>query len=301
MKVFITGATGFIGTKVVNELISAGHEVLGLARSDASEAKLKDFGPKVSTIRGDLTSLDALKKGAKESDATLHLGFIHDFGNYEEASQTDRSAAFTILDAIEGTKKPFVYTTGTLNLSGKLAFETDLVPLGSGTRADTERLVLDYKDKGTNVNVVRLAPTVHGEGDQGFVPGLIGTARTKGFSGYVEEGLNSWPAVHADDAAKLYVLVLEKGQAGHVYHGTAESAVKTKDIAIAIGKTLNIPVKSVSKEKAVEHFGYLGIFFAYDNKVSSEATRKELGWEPSHATILEDIVTDYYSKSFTKF
>ncbi|CAH2353527.1 uncharacterized protein CLIB1423_11S01706 [[Candida] railenensis] len=296
MKVFVTGASGFIGTQVVRELLAAGHEVVALARSDASQAKLEKFGSKVSVLRGDLNDLDSLKKGAAESDGVIHLGFVHDFSKFEECCQIDRKATTTMLDVLEGTNKPFINTSGLLNQRGKVAIESEYYP-PVNTRAGTEDLALTYKDKGVRVTSIRLSPTVHGEGDHAFIPILIGVARAKGVAAYIEEGSNVWPAVHVNDAAKLFVLALEKGVAGHVYHGAGEEGVKTKDIATAIGKTLGVPVESVAREKAMEHFGFLGFFFGFDSPSSSEITRKELGWEPKNITLLEEIATEYYKNS----
>lgn len=295
MKFFVTGATGFVGTQVVHELLGAGHEVLALARSDTSQAKLAKLGSRVAVIRGELTDIDALKKGASESDGVLHLGFIHDFSNFEKSCQTDREATFAMLDVLEGTNRPFIYTSGTLGLAGIVADETTKRPLEElDLRSATEQLALTYKEKGVRISVIRL-PIVHGIGDKAFVPALIRIAASKGISLYVEEGLNSWTGGFVDDVAKLYLLIIEKGQGGHTYHGVAEN-IQTKDIAIAIGKSLNLPVKSVPKDEAVELLGFIGSKFAQDNQVSSDITRKELGWKPTGPTLLEDIATEYYSK-----
>ncbi|CAH2353525.1 uncharacterized protein CLIB1423_11S01662 [[Candida] railenensis] len=301
MKVFVTGASGFIGTQVVRELLAAGHEVVALARSDASQAKLEEVSSKVSVLRGDLNDLDSLKKGAAESDGVIHLGFVHDFTRYEECCQIDRTATTTMLDVLKGTNRPFIYTSGVVNSKGKVAVETDERSAEEGnTRALTEKLAVSYKDKDVRALSVRLSPTVHGEGDHGFIPGLIGIARGKGYSAYIGEGSNPWPAVHVNDAAKVFVLALEKGKAGHAYHAVGEGSVKSKDIAEAIGSSINVPVKSIPQEKAMEHFGFLGIFFGLSVPHSNEITRKELGWEPTNPTLLEDIASDYYSKSSAK-
>lgn len=293
MKVFVTGASGFIGSAVIRELLNAGHEIIALARSDASRSKLEKYGPKVKVFQGNLEDLDSLKQAAIESDGIIHLGFIHDWNNFEECCQIDRKATEAMCGVLEGTNRPFIYTSGTLILpKGKLAFEDDgRDPHFPSTRAITEQVALAYKDKGVRVMAIRPSPTVHGEGDMGFIPSLIKIAKEKGVSGYIGEGQNVWPAVHRLDIAILYRLALEKGAAGAAFHGASEQGVKTKDIALAIGKILNVPIVSIDFEKAQEHFGFLGLLFGLDNPTSSEKTRKELGWKPKNKGLIEEIST----------
>ncbi|CAH2353528.1 uncharacterized protein CLIB1423_11S01728 [[Candida] railenensis] len=301
MKVFITGASGFIGTQVVHELLAAGHEVVALARSDVAQAKVEKISSKVAVLRGDLTDVDILKKGASESDGVVHLGFVQNFSKFEECCQIDYKATIAMLDVLEGTDKPFIYTSGTIKLDGKVTIETDQRdPKEPSTRGKTETLALGYKDRGVRVTTVRL-PLVHGEGDHGFVPLIFGITRTKGFSAYIEEGSNKFPAVHVNDAAVLYRLVLEKGQAGHAYHAAAEGILTAKDFAEAIGKSLNVPVESITQDKVMGHFGFLGIFFGFDQPTSSEITREELQWDPKGVTLFEDINTDFYRNSTSTF
>lgn len=291
MKVFVTGASGFVGTVVVPELLKAGHEVIGLARSAESASKIESLGENVRVLRGELKDLEILKKGASEADGVIHLGFVHDFKNFEESCQIDRRATVAMLEALTGSNKHFVYTNGTLGLaSDKLSNERTVPdPASRSSRGITEEFALAYKDKGVVVTCVRLAPTVHGKGDRGFVPMIMDVARRSGEAGYVGLGENVWPAVNRLDTAELYRLVLEKGRAGSVYHGVAEEGIKTKDIAEAMGEVLKVLVVSIPPERAVEHFGFLGYFFSRNNPVSSKITRDELGWEPQNLGLLEDI------------
>ncbi|CEP64974.1 SDR family oxidoreductase LALA0_S15e01574g [Lachancea lanzarotensis] len=296
MKVFVTGASGFVGTTVVPELLKSGHQVAALARSDEAEQKIKKLGSDIEVVRGGLKDLDILKKTAAGSDGVIHLGFIHDFSKYEESCLIDREATITMLDAIKGTNKPYVQTTGTLMFQpGTLATETgDKSTSGLGTlRSQTEDIVVSYKDKGVRALVVRLAPTVHGKGDPNFVNMLINTAKKHEKSGYIGDGANQWPAVSRWDAGRLFRLVLEKGRVGAVYHAVGEQGVKTKDIAGAIGQLLKVPVVSIEPANAPEHFGFLATFFGLDSPASSKLTREELGWEPKEINLVDDIVKNY--------
>lgn len=297
MKVFITGASGFIGSAVVSELAESGHEVVGLARSDASASKIKSLGCNVSVIRGTLEDLEVLKKGATECDGVIHLGFVHDFDNYDKCCEIDRRACVAMLDTLIGTQKPFIFTNGTFALSeGKLAFEKDRRDQHiHNLRGINEEIVLAYKSRGVKVMGTRLAPTVHGKGDTTFIPMLIQIAKTSGKSAYIGNGQNLWAAVHRLDVANLYTLILEKGCTGSIYHGVAEQGIQTKDIANTIGEILSVPVVAVPQENAEQHFGSLTYFFARDGPVSNEHTCRELAWKPCNLGLILDMEQNYRS------
>lgn len=290
MRVFVTGASGFIGTAVVRELIEAGHRVLGLARGDASAEALTRQGAEVN--RGDLTDTEGLAEGARVCDGVIHLGFIHDFSNMAASLETDRLAIAAIGEALAGSGRPFVGTTGTMLLTpGRLGTEDDTAsPDSAGsTRVPSEALALSFASRGVRACVVRLAPSVHGDGDRGFVPALIANAREKGVSAYVGDGSNRWPAVHRLDAARLFRLALEKGEPGARYHGVADQGEPFRDIAGTIGRRLNLPVVSVPPEKVADHFGWLGFVVGVDNPASNALTRERLGWQPAQPGLLADI------------
>lgn len=297
MRVFVTGATGFIGTAIVQELLGAGHQVLGLARSDASANALKAAGAEVH--RGDLEDLDSLRSGAKQADGVIHTGFIHDFSRFKEVCEADGRAIEAIGSALAGTNRPFIVTSGTALVSpGSLANET-IKPDPSTVhhpRIISEVATDAVAKLGVRAAVVRLSPSVHGEGDKGFVPMLIDAARQKGVSVYVGEGLNRWNAVHRLDAARLYRLALENAVAGARYHGAAEEAIAFKTIAETIGKHLNIPVVSMSPEQAGEHFGWFAGFAGLDCPASSQITREQLHWLPTHPTLIADMENASYFK-----
>ncbi len=294
MRVFVTGGSGFIGSAVVPELLAAGHQVLALARSDASARALAAAGAEVR--RGDLEDLDALRSGAARTDGVIHLGFIHDFANFEASVRIDRVAIETMGAALEGSGRAFVIASGTAGLApGRVV--TEDVPFEGAThpRAANAVVALGFKDRGVRVSVVRLAPTVHGEGDRhGFVKRLVEIAREKGVSGYVGDGTNRWTAVHRLDAASLFRLAIEKAPAGAVLHGVAEEAVTTRAIAEVIGRKLNLPVRSIAPEAAGDHFGWLGRFFAMDQPASSELTRRRMGWTPTRPGLVQDLEAGHY-------
>lgn len=296
MHVFVTGATGFIGEVTVKDLQAHGHTVLALARSDNSASTLQSWGVK-EIIRGDIQDLDALKKGALQSDGTIHLAFIHDFSNLAESIQIDHEAVQVLGQALEGTNKPLVIASGTLSAQpkdGKPADE-DTDPIRTppmGLRTLTADSVYEWSKKGVRGAVVRLAPTVHGAGDKGFITMLTGSAKQAGFVGYVQDQ-GRWPAIHREDAATLFRLALEKGSAGATYNGTAEDGVPFKDIAGAIGKKTGLPVKGLSASEAAEKLGFFAYVIGTDNWTSSEKTQKALGWEPVQVGLLEDIEKNY--------
>jgi len=292
MTVFVTGATGFIGSAIVEELISAGHQVLGLARSDAAAESLAGAGAEVH--RGSLDDLDSLRTGAAAADGVIHTAFIHDFTNYAPAAEADRRAIETLGGALAGSDRPFIVTSGTLLVQrqGILATEND-PPVTTFPRK-SEEAALALALRGVRATVVRLPPSVHGEGDHGFVPRLIAIAREKGASAYPGDGLNRWPAVHRLDAAHLYRLALEKGSAGARYHGVADEGIPVRDIAGIIGRRLNLPVVSKSQDEMADHFGWIAQFFGIDCPASSAQTQELLGWRPVHSALIPDLDQAHY-------
>jgi nucleoside-diphosphate-sugar epimerase len=297
MRVFVTGATGFVGSAVVADLIATGHQVLGLARSDAAAATLLAAGATVH--HGDLENLDSLHQGAAMADGVIHTGFIHDFARFNAVCAIDGRAIDALGTALAGTGKPLIVTAGLARIaSGRLAVETDAGPAVSDAypRMSEQQAAL-AAEKGARVSVIRLAPSVHGQGDHGFVPMLIDIARKKGVSAYIGDGMNRWAAVPRRDAGSLFRLALEHGSSGKNYHGCAEEGILFRDIAEAIGHGLGLPVVSVSPDNAADHFGWFAAFAGIDCAASSTLTRTELGWRPTASGLIADLGEGHYFRT----
>ncbi len=304
MRVFVTGASGWIGSAVVPELIDAGHQVVGLARSDASADALVAAGAEVE--RGTLDDVDTLRGAAAKTDGVIHLAFKHDIafsGDFQGAVDADRRVIETFGDTLAGSDRPFVIASGLLGLApGRVATERDgRVPdpasapgAGPAGRLANAQLTLSFADNGVRSSIVRLPPTVHGDGDTGFVASLIGIAARKGVSGYIGDGANRWPAVHRFDAARLFRLALENAPAGSALHPVADEGVPIHDIAEVIGRHLNMPVVSVEPDAAAEHFTWMANFLALDSPASGALTRELLDWQPTQPGLLEDLDKGHY-------
>ena len=293
MLIFVTGATGFIGSRVVPELIGAGHQVLGLARSDAGAQSLVAAGAQVQ--RGDLEDLESLRSGAAASDAVIHTAFRHDWTRFAESCELDKRAIEAIGGVLEGSSRPFIVSSGVGVAQGRASTEDD-PPLSSPSLPRvSEVTAVALMERGVHASVMRL-PQVHDTVKQGLITPLIAIARAKGVSAYVGEGHNRWPAAHVRDVASLYRLALEKGSAGARYLAVAEEGVALKDIATAIGRGLNVPVISISQEQAQEHFGFFGFFVGRDAPASSAKTRAKLGWNPTGPSLLTDLANMNYTQ-----
>ncbi|GHI09983.1 3-beta hydroxysteroid dehydrogenase [Streptomyces cellostaticus] len=292
MRVFVTGATGFIGSAVVPELVAAGHEVVGLARSDEAEASLKSAG--AGAHRGSLDDPEGLARAAAAADGVVHLAFIHDFTDIYAAGATDLRAIEAIGAALAGSHKPFLVTSGTAIARAEGVITEADGPAPGLHRTASEQAALALAERGVRVSLVRLAASVHGRGDHAFVPRLIDIAREKGVAAYLGDGTNRWPGVHRLDAARLYRLALESAPAGTRLHANDEEGVPFRDIAAVIGRHLGVPVGSVPAEQAEDHFGWLGRFAGVDNPTSSALTRRLLGWEPREPGLLADLDAGHY-------
>ena len=296
MRVFVTGASGWIGSATVDELLAGGHEVTGLARSEVSAAALQAGGARVR--RGDLDDLASIRAGAEAADAVIHLANKHDWSNPAASAAAERAAVQTIGDALTGTGRPFLFASGVAGLTpGRPAREDDASPFHGpdSPRGGSENLALEFVDRGVHSVSLRFAPTVHGTGDHGFIATIAAVAREKGFSGYPGDGTHRWAAVHRSDAARLVALGLAKAQAGSRLHAVAEEGIPTRDIAEAIGRALGLPVTSIAPDDVQDHFGWIGAFFAMDLAATSTATRQLLGWAPTGPALIEDIDAGAYS------
>ena len=294
MHVFVTGPTGHIGFAVVAELLDAGHQVTGLARSDQGAAALQAAG--ATARRGDLDDLDGLRDAAAASDGVIHLAFKHDFDDFAGAAETDLRAVEAMGEALVGSDRPFVITSGTLLLAligqGGVGTEQDTLP--GGPRVDSENAVIALAERGVRSLVIRLAPLVHSNLDHhGFAHHLINTARDTGVSGYIGDGSNRWPGIHTLDAARMYRLALENAPAGTRLHGVADEGVPFRDIAGVIGRHLNVPTASIAAEDA-GHFGFLALFASLDNPTSNALTQKVLDWQPERPGLIEDLDEGHY-------
>ena len=293
MRVFVTGATGFIGSAVVKELITNGHHVLGLARSDKGGHALEEAGAEVH--HGSLQDLDSLRRGAEAADGVAHLAFIHDFSKYQENIDTDKRAIAALTNALAGSGKPLVSTFGLgLLAPGSPPSEDEAANPAMNPRGALEPLALAAAERGVRASFVRLPPTVHGAGDAGFVAMLIDTARQKGFAAYVGDGANRWPAVHRFDAARLYRLALETAAPGTRLHAIAEKGVPMREIAKTIGEGLGLPVRGITPEEAERHFGWMANFVAMDAPASSDLTRERFAWRPQQVGLLADMRENGY-------
>ena len=303
MKIFVTGASGWIGSAVVPELLGADHEVVGLARSEASAQRLEAAGAMVH--RGDIDDPDGLAEAAADSDGVIHLAFQHEVafgGNFAAAAAADRRAVGAMGAALAESDRPFVLASGLLGLAGgRVSTEDDgLVPSTelranpAGHRSATALLALSLRGIGVRSSVLRLPPTVHGDGDNGFMAILVGIARQRGVSGYVGDGTNRWPAVHRSDAARLARLAAEAAAAGSVLHAVADEGVPFREIAQAIGRHLGLPAASVPSDAAAEHFAHLGHLVALDSPATAAVTRELLAWEPTGPSLLDDLERDHY-------
>lgn len=291
MKVFVTGASGFIGSAVVKELLAAGHSVIGLARSEASARAIIEAGAEV--LMGSIEDLDILKEGAQKAEGIIHTAFFHDFTQFAKACEMDKMAIAAMGEALIGTNKPIVVTAGLLGLPLVNGNVTEESELKDSPRA-SESTALALAERGVKASVVRLAPSVHDKGDKGFVPFIIGQAQKNGVSGYPAEGNNRWPAVHRLDAAKAFRLALEKAAQGAVYNAVGDTGIEVKRIAEVIGEQLNLPVVSLSEEETARHFEWMGWFIRFDSPATGYKTQEQLEWEPTHIGLLEDMQQHYF-------
>ncbi len=295
MRIFVTGATGFIGSATVPELLGAGHQVVGLARSDASADALVAAGAEVH--RGQLEDLESLRQGAAGSDGVIHLGYVHDFTQFEASAQTDRRAIQALGEELEGSDRPLVIASGTAALPpGQVSTERDDPDPDHPMRARQAgaEAALAFGSRGVRSSIVRLAPTVHGAGDHGFMAMVIATARQTGVSGYVGDGANRWPAVHRLDAGALFRLAVEQAPSGSILHGVADEGVPVRSMAEVIGRHLELPVASIAPQGAFDHFGWLAALLGVDIPASSQLTQDLLDWRPTQPGLLDDLDQGHY-------
>ncbi len=303
MRVFVTGATGWVGSAVVEELIGAGHQVLGLVRSDAGAQALAAKGASVQ--RGDLQDVESLRHGAAACDGVIHTAFIHDFATFQANAEIDRRAIEAIGDVLAGSGRPFVTTSGTLMVAlvtpGRLGTEHD-APDASVPRVPSELATISLASRDIRSSVMRLPPSVHGDGDKGFMPRIIDIARESGVSAYIGDGSNRWPAVHRQDAARAFRLALETGEAGSRYHAVGEEGIPVRTLAEVIGRRLHLPTASKAPEEAAAHFGFLAMFLGLDAPASSAFTRERLGWTPTRGGLVADLEDGrYFEGGSSKF
>lgn len=292
MKVFITGASGFIGSAVVKELINAGHQVIGLARSEGSAKAILEAGAEV--LMGSLEDWEILQQGASQADGVIHTAFVHDFNEYAKANDTDKAAINTMGEAIIGTEKPIIVTAGILGLPKTNGFITEN-DKAQNTPRSSEITALALAEKGVNASVVRLSPSVHDAGDKGFIPFIIQQARKNGVSAYFMDGSNRWPAVHRLDAAKVFRLALERAAKGALYNAVADNGIPVKEIAALIAQRLHLPLVSASGDDVAKHFEWMSGFIGFDSPATSLITQEQLGWKPTHIGLLEDMEQHYFN------
>ncbi|ANH81805.1 3-beta hydroxysteroid dehydrogenase [Niabella ginsenosidivorans] len=297
MKIFVTGASGFVGSAVVRELISAGHQVIGLARSEKSANIVSEAGAEI--LLGKLEDLDLLKQGALNADGIIHMAFFHDFmltndfSQFMKAAEMDKNAINAMGETLIGTGKPIIVTSGMLGLPLINGFATEESTTQHSPRT-SEATALALAEKGVNASVIRLAPSVHDKGDHGFIPFIISLARKNGVSAYPSEGTNRWCAVHRLDAARAFRSAIEKGIKGALYNVVGDTGIKLKTIATLIGETLNLPVTSLSGEALTKHFEWMSNFITMDSPATSFKTQEQLGWKPEHIGLLEDMQQNYF-------
>lgn len=293
MRIFVTGASGYIGSAVAKDMVVNGHQVIGLARSEESETKLRAAG--IEPLRGDITDLASLRRGAERADAVAHLAFNHDFSKFAQNGADDEAAIAAMGEVLAGSGKALVVTSGTalVGAPGTIATE-DMGRDEQTTPRRSEQAVFALTGKGVKAMVIRV-PQVHGPHDHGFVQILINTARQKGYAAYIGDGANRWPLVHVSDIASIYRLAIEKGEAGHNYHAVGEEGVALRDIATRIAEGTGVPARSITPEEAEGYYGWFALFAGMDNRSSSAVTRKALGWQPKGPTLLEDMSNpDYF-------
>lgn len=294
MRVFVTGASGWIGSHTVPHLLAAGHDVVGLGYSDDSARRVEALGATVH--RGGLDDLESLRAGAKDADAVVHLAFKHDFGDYVGAGRVERAAVATFVDELAGSGRGLLLASGLIGAPGVVMTENDPSVFSGpdAPRGGSEGLALDAADQGVRSVALRFSATVHGVGDHGFTAVLTQIARERGVSGYVGDGSGRWPAVHVDDAGRLVALAVDRAPAGSAVHAVAEEGVPSREIAEAIGSAVGVPTVSVDPEDAPEHFGWLSRFWGLDAVASSAITRERLDWEPTGPTLVADLAAGAY-------